>query len=211
MDSMLKFYIIPVILDIHGHRFEIYALLSEIHENIDLVLSIKNIFELVGVINSWDCCFNFLNRSIPNFPKEHIVLKSKEQRLIKVEAPFIDEISRLAVIKVLDKKAQSMMMLKLKFTWNSASLDITNSGSDTIIYNPKEMIGTWYLRSLGYYKNKARYIAANLSTYYKFESADTLCKQFNKFYKYIKERKKRRDRRTRSVVRSQQWKKIYDR
>ena len=43
-------FIIPVIVDIHGHRFKIYRLVSEIHENVDLVLGIKNIFELEGVI-----------------------------------------------------------------------------------------------------------------------------------------------------------------
>ena len=42
-----------------------YTLVSEIHENVDLVLGIKNIFELEGIINSRDCCFKFLNRSIP--------------------------------------------------------------------------------------------------------------------------------------------------
>ena len=30
-------FIIPVIIDVHGHRLEIYTLVSEIHENIDLV------------------------------------------------------------------------------------------------------------------------------------------------------------------------------
>ena len=70
--------IIPVIVDIHGHRFDIYTLVSEIHENVDLVLGIKNVFELERVINSWDCCFNFLNRSLPIFPKECIVLKPRE-------------------------------------------------------------------------------------------------------------------------------------
>ena len=44
-------FVIPIIIDIHGHRFEIYTLVSEIHENLDLVLGIKNIFELEGVIN----------------------------------------------------------------------------------------------------------------------------------------------------------------
>ena len=63
-------FIIPVMADIHGHRFKIYTLVSEIHENADLVLGIKNIFELVGVINSRDCCFNFLNRSIPIYPEK---------------------------------------------------------------------------------------------------------------------------------------------
>ena len=33
-------FIIPVIVDIHGHRFEIYTLVSKIHENVDLVLGI---------------------------------------------------------------------------------------------------------------------------------------------------------------------------
>ena len=43
-------FIIPVIIDVHGHRFEIHTLVSEIHENVDLVLGIKNMFELEGVI-----------------------------------------------------------------------------------------------------------------------------------------------------------------
>ena len=38
-------FIIPVIVDIHGHRFEIYTLVSDIHKNIDLVLGIKHVFK----------------------------------------------------------------------------------------------------------------------------------------------------------------------
>ena len=45
-------FIIPIIIDIHQYRFEIYTLVSETHDNVDLVLGIKNIFELEGVINS---------------------------------------------------------------------------------------------------------------------------------------------------------------
>ena len=60
-------FLIPIIIDIHGHRFEIYTLVSEIHENVDFVLGIKNVFELEGVINSWECCFSFLNRSVTIF------------------------------------------------------------------------------------------------------------------------------------------------
>ena len=61
-------FIIPVIVDIHRHRFEIYTLVSEIHENVDLVLGIKNVFVLEGVTNSRDCQFEFLNRSVPIYP-----------------------------------------------------------------------------------------------------------------------------------------------
>ena len=99
-------------MHIHDHRFEVYTLVSEIHKNVDLVLGIKNIFKLEGVINSWEFCFHFLNRSIPLFPKKKIVLKPKEQKLVKVEAPFIDEISGLAIVKILDRLTQSTMMLR---------------------------------------------------------------------------------------------------
>ena len=47
-------FIILVIMTIQNHRFEIFTLVSEIHENIDLVLGIKNLFELEGVIDSQD-------------------------------------------------------------------------------------------------------------------------------------------------------------
>ena len=102
-------FIIPVIVDIHRHRFAIYTLVSEINENVDLVLGIKNMFKLEGGINSWDCCFKFLNRSLPIFLKEHIMLKPKEQKLMKVKAPFIDEISGPAIIKILDESTCSTM------------------------------------------------------------------------------------------------------
>ena len=82
-------FIIPVIIDVQGHRFEIYTLVSEIHENVDLVLGIKNVFKLEGVINSRNCCFKFLNRLLPLFPVDHVILKPKEQKLIKVTAPFL--------------------------------------------------------------------------------------------------------------------------
>ena len=59
------------------------------------------------------------------------MLKPKEKKLIKVKTLFIDEISGLAIIKLLDKTTQSTMMLKVKFMQNSATQDITNNGLDT--------------------------------------------------------------------------------
>ena len=34
-------FIIPVIIEISGNRFEVYTLVSKIHENVDIVLGIK--------------------------------------------------------------------------------------------------------------------------------------------------------------------------
>ena len=96
------------------------------------------------------------------------MLKPKEQKLIKVETPFIDEISGLAIIEALDKNTHSMMMLKLKFIQNSATLDITNNGLDTIIFGLEEVLGILDLRSLGYYQIKQGILQQNLSKHYRF-------------------------------------------
>ena len=45
-------FVTTIIVDIHGNGFEVYTLVSEIHENVELVLGIKNVFKLQGVINS---------------------------------------------------------------------------------------------------------------------------------------------------------------
>ena len=34
-------FVIPTIVDIHGHRFKMYTLISKKHENVDTVLGIK--------------------------------------------------------------------------------------------------------------------------------------------------------------------------
>ena len=179
-------FIIPVIVEVHSHRFEIYTLVSEIHENVDLVLGIKYVFELEGVINSRDCRFEFLNRSVPIYPEKEIILKPDEQKLVKVKAPFIDEISGLAIIKIIDGKTNSTLLIKLKFTCNKAVLDIKNAGKDTMILNPREMIGIVDIRSLGYYKIKQGILQQNLSRYYRFEEASKLCEYFNRFVYTLK-------------------------
>ena len=156
-------FIIPVIIDVHGHRFEIYTLVSKIHENVDLVLGIKNVFKLGGVINSRDCSFKCLNRSFPIFPMEHIILKPKEHKLIKVKTPFIDEISGLAIVKILDGGTHSTLLINLKLKHNMAVLDTVNNGTETMMFRPEEMLGIVDLRLLGYYKIKQGILQQNLS------------------------------------------------
>ena len=179
-------FIIPVIVDIHRHRFEIYTLVSEIHENVDSVLGIKNVFELEGVINSRDCRFEFLNRLVPIYLEKEVILKPDEQKLVKVKAPFVDEISGLAIIKFIDGSTYTTLLVKLKFMHNKAVLDINNTGKETMFLKPREMIGIVDIRSLEYYKIKQGILQQNLSRYYRFEEATKLCEYFNKFVDTLK-------------------------
>ena len=133
--------------------------------------------------------FQLFEQIPAHFPKECIVLKPKEQNLIKVKAPFIDEISGLAIIKILDGSTYNTKLLELKFMHNIPTLDIVNNGPDTIIFKLEEMLGIVDLRSLGYYKIKQGILQQNPSKYYKFKRADTLCEHFNKFINTLKKEK----------------------
>ena len=47
----------------------------------------------------------------------------------------------MAIVKILDKNAQNTMMLKLKFTWNLAILDVKNSGLEMVVFDPIDTLG----------------------------------------------------------------------
>ena len=173
-------------MTIQNHKFEIFTLVSKIHENVNLVIGIKNLFELEGVIDSQDSCVNFLNRSIPFFPKEKVSVKPKEQRIMVLEAPFMEEISGMAITKMLDAKEQKTLTMKLKFIRNRAMFKVTNSTHETVTFDPKEILGIVDLRSLGYYKIKQGVLQQNLSCMYHFESANKVCDQFNRLINTLK-------------------------
>ena len=79
------------------------------------------------MIDSCESCFRFLSRAIPIFPREQVVIKPGEKKLIPIETPFLEEISGMAIIKIIDKGQRTLVMLKLKLIWNKATLDITNT------------------------------------------------------------------------------------
>ena len=134
-------FVIPVIIDIHGHRFEIFTLVSEIHDNVDLVMGMKNTFELEGVIDSRESCFSFLSRSIPFFPLMTVEIAPASQKMVMVDAPFVEELSSMAMVKILDIKEQTTNMINLKFIQNKVVLKIKNKTHKTITFGRTDMMG----------------------------------------------------------------------
>ena len=127
-----------------------------------------------------------MNRSVQIYPEKEIIWKPDEQKLVKVKASFVNEISGVAIIKIIDGGTYSTLLIKLKFTHNKVILDVKNTGKDTMILRPEEMIGIVDIRSLGYYKIKQGILQQNLSQYYRFEEAEKLCEYFNKFVDTLK-------------------------
>ena len=173
-------------MTIQNHRFEIFTLVSEIHENVDLVVDIKNLVELEDVIVSWDFSVNFLNRPIPFFPEEKVSVRPMEQRILTLEAPFMEEILGMAVTKMLEAKEQRTLTMKLKFIRNRAIFKVTNDTHETVTFDPKEMLGIVDMRSLSYYKINQGVLQQNLSCMYHFESVNKVCNQFNRLINTLK-------------------------
>ena len=61
---------------------------------------------------------------------------------------------------------------------------------ETVIFEPKQMLGILNLRSLVYYKIKQGVLQQNLSKCYHFEFAEKLCEKFNTLFNEIKKEEK---------------------
>ena len=131
-----------------------------------------------------------MSRSIPIFPREQVVVKPGEKKLIPIESPFVEEISGMAIVKISDQGQKTPMMLKLKFVRNKAMLDITNNTRETLIFDKRTMIDILDLRSLGYYKIKEGVLQQNLNKYYHFEEANRVCEAFNKMVETVRQEEK---------------------
>ena len=154
------------------------------------IIAIKNLFELEGIINSRHSCIKFLNRSIPFFLKEEVMVKSGEQKVLTLEAPFMEEISGMAITKMLDIKEQKTLTMKLKFIRNRAIFKVTNSMHEVVTFHPKEILGIIDLSLLGYYKIKQGVLQQNLSCTYHFESTNEVCNKFNKLINTLRKEEK---------------------
>ena len=125
--------------------------------------------------------FSFLSRSIPFFPVTELEIAPKMQKMVMIEAPFIEELSGLAVVKILNMNKQTTNMINLKFFRNKAILKITNKTHKTVTFRWTEMIGVIDLRPLGFYKIKQEVHQEHLGKHYHFELADDVCNQYNRF------------------------------
>ena len=61
---------------------------------------------------------------------------------------------------------------------------------ETVIFEPKQMLGILDRRSLGCYKIKEGVLQQNLSKCYHFESTEKLCEEFNTLVNEIKKEEK---------------------
>ena len=82
--------------------------------------------------------------------------------MVVIEAALVEELSGMAIVKVLDMNEHVTNIIKLKFIRDRVTLKITNNVQETVTFNRMEKIGILVLRSLGYYRTKQDVLQHNL-------------------------------------------------
>ena len=82
--------VIPLLFMCHGHVFEIYTIVADIDDGIDLVFGFKNMVETEGMLDTRTGEIDFLGRSIPIFPIHDLDLKPDGKAYLKIRMPFVE-------------------------------------------------------------------------------------------------------------------------
>ena len=119
------YFIIPVVVKIVRHKFEMHALVADIKGSADLVFGMKNMFEVEGEHSCRNSEFRFMNRAVPLFCFENTTIKPKQKKYVKLIAPFVNYLSGNAIAKI--NYGNSMLTVRIKLQNNVAVVDIINT------------------------------------------------------------------------------------
>ena len=107
--------------------------------------------------------------------------------MVIIEAPFVEELPGMAMVKILDIKEQTTNMIKLKFVRNKAVLKVTNKTQESVTFGKAKMMGIIGLRSLGFFKIKQEVLHEKLRQTLSFrvsrqcmQSIQQVCKSYEK-------------------------------
>ena len=176
-------FIIPFVLKIGRHLFEIYTLVSKIQQSMDLIFGVKNMFEIEGEVSCRTSQFKFLNRSLPVFPLSTHKIKVGTKAYVKAKIPFIEKLSGHAIAKLLYKG--SLGTMKIRIVDNITVMELINNTPSTMYLCPDESIGIVDIRSLGYYNIKPQVMHFNLTDIPNLFSKWRLDHRFKEYYSKI--------------------------
>ena len=154
-------FVIPFIFKVANHLFEVYTLVLEIQQNMDIILGVKNMFEIEGEVSCHTSQFKFLNRSLLIFPLSTHRIKVGAKAYVKTKVPFIEKLLGHTIVNLLYKG--SLGTMKIRLVDNLTVMQIINNTPSTMYLSPEESIGIVDIRSLGYYNIKPQVMHFNLT------------------------------------------------
>ena len=143
-------FVIPIQFMTHGYVFEIYTIVAEIDDGMDLVFGFKNMAETEGRLNTRTGEYDFIGRSIPVYPQNDLDVPVGKQVLIKIKAPFGEKLSGRIMTKMFG--SEKAFTMKIRIENNQGCVQFVNKGYETIKLRENKVIGILDLRSVGYFK-----------------------------------------------------------
>ena len=143
-------FVIPLPFMSCGHTFEIFTIVAEIDDDMDLVFGFKNITETEGMLNTRTGEYGFIDRSIPIFPQNDLDVPAGEKAYIKVKAPFCDKLSGMICTKFFGR--DMVYTLRVKIKDNQGVVQFINSSNETAHLRKNKAVGILDLRSIGNFK-----------------------------------------------------------
>ena len=143
-------FVIPLLFMYCGHAFEIFTIVAEIDDDMDIVSGFKNMTETEGMLNTRTGEYDFIGRSIPMFPQNDLDVPAGEKTYIKVKAPFCDKLSGMICTKFFSR--DMVYTLRVKFQDNQRVVQFRNGSNETAQLRKNKAVGILDLRSIGYFK-----------------------------------------------------------
>ena len=134
----------------NGHIFEIYTIVAEIDDGLDLVFGFKNMTETEGMLNTRMGEYDFIGSSIPVYPQNDLDVPVGEKVLIKIKAPFVEKLSGRIMTKHFG--SEKVFTIQLRIENNQGYVQFINKGKDIAKLRKDKAIGVLHLRSVGYFK-----------------------------------------------------------
>ena len=147
---VLALFVIPILFMACGHTFEIFTIVAEIDDDMDLVFGFKNMVETEGLLNTRTGEFDFIGRSIPIFPQNDLDVRPGEKAYVKIKAPFCDKLSGMICAKFFSRNMVNTLRIKIQD--NQGIVQFVNHQDETVHLRKEKAVGILDLRSVGYFK-----------------------------------------------------------
>ena len=143
-------FVIPILFMACGHTFEIFTIVAEIDDDVDLVFGFKNMVETEGLLNTRTGEFDFIGRSIPMFPQNDLEVKPGEKAYVKIKAPFCDKLSGMICAKFFSRNVVNTLRIKIQD--NQSIVQYINHQDEVVHLRKEKAVGILDLRSVGCFK-----------------------------------------------------------
>ena len=147
---MQDLFVISLLFMSSGHTFEIFTIVTEIDDDIDLVFGFKNMTETEAMLNTRTGEYDFIGRSISIFPQNDLDVLAGEKAYIKVKSPFCYKLSGMICTKFYSRNM--VYTLRVKFQDNQEVVQFKNGSNETAELRKNKAVGILDLRSIGYFK-----------------------------------------------------------